>query len=295
MSGKLKEIKLRIGAVKDTQQITKAMKMVSASKLKRAQDAIKQVRPYSEKLNEVLGNIVTGLDGDISLSLAKERKVERVLVVLLTSDRGLCGAFNANLIKRAKGLIDEKYKDLADSGNISLMTIGKKGYDFFRNKVSFVNDEFVESIAKPTFAKNATIAELIIEAFEANEFDRVEVIYSKFKNAAVQDFSVEQFLPIQVNAKAAEGGSNNDFLYEPNRANILEDLVPRILKTYFHTMVLDNVASEHGARMTSMDNATSNCDELVNDLTILYNRARQAAITTELTEIVSGAAALEAS
>ena len=126
MSGKLKEIKLRIGAVKDTQQITKAMKMVSASKLKRAQDAIKQVRPYSEKLNEVLGNIVTGLDGDISLSLAKERKVERVLVVLLTSDRGLCGAFNANLIKRAKGLIDEKYKDLADSGNISLMTIGKK-------------------------------------------------------------------------------------------------------------------------------------------------------------------------
>jgi len=297
MSGKLKEIKLRIKAVKDTQQITKAMKMVSAAKLKRAQDAITQVRPYSEKLNEVLGNIVAGLEGDVSLSLAQEREVEKVLVVLLTSDRGLCGSFNANLIKKAKVLIDQTYKEIADAGNLTLMTIGKKGSDFYSSKYKSlpINKENVDLFTRLEFANSAAITTSIIEAFEASEYDRVEVVYSQFKNAAVQEFVAETFLPIQVTTNEEENTVNNDFIYEPERTVLLEELVPRILKTYFHRMVLDNNASEHGARMTSMDNASENCNELLGDLTILYNRARQAAITTELTEIVSGAAALEAS
>lgn len=299
MSGKLKEIKLRIKAVKDTQQITKAMKMVSAAKLRRAQDAITRVRPYSEKLNEVLGNIVAGLEGDVSLSLAQEREVEKVLVVLLTSDRGLCGSFNTNLIKKAKVLVEDTYKEIADAGNLTLMTIGKKGNEFYTSKYPNLNviGDHVELFSNLEFTNTAAISESIMSAFEAGEYDRVEVVYSKFKNAAVQDFSTETFLPIQVatSSEELESSANNDFIFEPERAELLEELVPRILKTYFHRMVLDNNASEHGARMTSMDNASENCNELLGDLTILYNRARQAAITTELTEIVSGAAALEAS
>jgi len=295
MSGKLKEIKLRIKAVKDTQQITKAMKMVSAAKLRRAQEAIVQVRPYSQKLNEVLSNIVAGLDGEVALDLAVEREVEKVLVVLLTSDRGLCGSFNANLQKRAKALIEDKYKSQSESGNLTLMTIGKKGNEFFSSRFDNINADNIDLFTRLSFANTAEIAETIMSDFKSGQYDRVEVVYSKFKNAATQEFSTEQFLPIQVNMEESSSTTSNDFLYEPDRAELLKDLVPRILKTYFHRMFLDNNASEHGARMTSMDNASENCNELLGDLTILYNRARQAAITTELTEIVSGAAALEAS
>jgi len=295
MSGKLKEIKLRIKAVKDTQQITKAMKMVSAAKLRRAQEAIVQVRPYSQKLNEVLSNIVAGLDGEVALDLAVEREVEKVLVVLLTSDRGLCGSFNANLQKRAKALIEDKYKSQSESGNLTLMTIGKKGNEFFSSRFDNINADNIDLFTRLSFANTAEIAETIMSDFKSGQYDRVEVVYSKFKNAATQEFSTEQFLPIQVNMEESSSTASNDFVYEPDRAELLKDLVPRILKTYFHRMFLDNNASEHGARMTSMDNASENCNELLGDLTILYNRARQAAITTELTEIVSGAAALEAS
>jgi len=295
MSGKLKEIKLRIKAVKDTQQITKAMKMVSAAKLRRAQEAIVQVRPYSQKLNEVLSNIVAGLDGEVALDLAVEREVEKVLVVLLTSDRGLCGSFNANLQKRAKALIEDKYKSQSESGNLTLMTIGKKGNEFFSSRFDNINADYIDLFTRLSFANTAEIAETIMSDFKSGQYDRVEVVYSKFKNAATQEFSTEQFLPIQVNMEESSSTTSNDFVYEPDRAELLKDLVPRILKTYFHRMFLDNNASEHGARMTSMDNASENCNELLGDLTILYNRARQAAITTELTEIVSGAAALEAS
>jgi len=295
MSGKLKEIKLRIKAVKDTQQITKAMKMVSAAKLRRAQEAIVQVRPYSQKLNEVLSNIVAGLDGEVALDLAVEREVEKVLVVLLTSDRGLCGSFNANLQKRAKALIEDKYKSQSESGNLTLMTIGKKGNEFFSSRFDNINADHIDLFTRLSFANTAEIAETIMSDFKSGQYDRVEVVYSKFKNAATQEFSTEQFLPIQVNMEESSSTASNDFVYEPDRAELLKDLVPRILKTYFHRMFLDNNASEHGARMTSMDNASENCNELLGDLTILYNRARQAAITTELTEIVSGAAALEAS
>ena len=295
MSGKLKEIKLRIKAVKDTQQITKAMKMVSAAKLRRAQEAIVQVRPYSQKLNEVLSNIVAGLDGEVALDLAVEREVEKVLVVLLTSDRGLCGSFNANLQKRAKALIEDKYKSQSESGNLTLMTIGKKGNEFFSSRFDNINADNIDLFTRLSFANTAEIAETIMSDFKSGQYDKVEVVYSKFKNAATQEFSTEQFLPIQVNMEESSSTASNDFVYEPDRAELLKDLVPRILKTYFHRMFLDNNASEHGARMTSMDNASENCNELLGDLTILYNRARQAAITTELTEIVSGAAALEAS
>ena len=294
MSGKLKEIKLRIKAVKDTQQITKAMKMVSAAKLRRAQEAITQLRPYSGKLNEILSNIVAGMEGDMSLDLAQERPTEKVLVVLVTSDRGLCGSFNSNLIKKAKSLVEVKYKDQVAAGNLTMLTVGKKGMEFFDTKFDLpMNKDHYQLFADLSFAKTSAISELAINGFLKGEYDKVEVVYAHFKNAAVQEFTIEQFLPIVLDT--ASSGTSTDFLFEPNKEDLLEELVPTILKTYFHRMILDNNASEHGARMTSMDNASENCNELLGDLTILFNRARQAAITTELTEIVSGAAALEAS
>ncbi len=292
MAGQLKEVRNRIKSVMSTQQITKAMKMVSAAKLRKAQDRIVQMRPYSNKLSEMLQNIVSG-ESDVQISYAAERQVNKVLVVLVTSDRGLCGGFNANLIKTARILVTTQYAEQLKKGNVEIMCIGKKGADFFR-KAYKVNTDFVGLFSQISFENVSRGAEKVMQGFVTGEYDKVDIVYSQFKNAANQNFVVEPFLPIAKQKPAANAkATNNDFIYQPSKETLIVELVPKILKTQFFKCVLDTNASEHGARMTAMDKASENANELLKSLRLSYNRARQAAITTELTEIVSGAAALE--
>lgn len=291
MSGQLKEVRERIGSVKSTQQITKAMKMVSAAKLKRATDAIVQMRPYSEKLSSILGNILSATSSDeLELKLAEQRTDEKVLVVVFTSDRGLCGAFNTNIIKKAKSLIAEQYAN----SDVTVMAMGKKAAQAFSKTDYKLNKDHSDLITAFDFESVAAVAEEIMSDFEQNQYDKVELVYAQFRNPAVQFFISEQFLPVLPAEDETETQSSDiDFIFEPDKASIIETLVPKILKTQFFKAMLDTNASQHGARMTAMDNATENAEELLRNLRISYNRARQAAITTELTEIVSGAAALE--
>ena len=277
--------------MQSTQQITKAMKMVSAAKLRRAQDAITQMRPYAHKLQEMLSNIVSNSDGDVKMELAVERPIEKVMIIVVTSDRGLCGGYNSNLIKLTKQVIKDKYTSQQAKGNVQVLPIGKKGYEHF-NKGGFkVVDKYWDIFTGLSFDKVQAAAKYAMEAFAKNEVDAVELIFSEFKNAATQRFIAEQFLPVQKVAKTA-GQKNADFIFEPSKEVLIEELMPKILNTQLYKAVLDANASEHGARMTAMDKASDNANELLKSLKISYNRARQAAITTELTEIVSGAAAL---
>jgi F-type H+-transporting ATPase subunit gamma len=291
MSGALKEVRNRIKSVQSTQQITKAMKMVSAAKLRRAQDAITQMRPYAKKLQEVLGNIVSNSDGDINLALATERAVEKVLVIIVTSDRGLCGGYNSNLIKLTRQIIQDKYSAQQAKGNVQILPIGKKGFEHFSKNGFKVVDAYWDIFTGLSFEKVQTAAKYAMEAFSNKEVDAVELVYSEFKNAATQLFVAEQFLPVQKLEKQA-GEKKADFIFEPDKEILIRELMPKILNTQLFKAVLDANASEHGARMTAMDKASDNANELLKSLKISYNRARQAAITTELTEIVSGAAAL---
>ena len=292
MAGQLKEVRNRIKSIQNTQQITKAMKMVSAAKLRRAQDAIVQMRPYARKLQEVLSNIVSGSEGDIGSSLATERPVEKVLLIVITSDRGLAGAYNANIIKMAKQSIRENYSAQAAKGNVHIWSIGKKGYEHFLKNNFKVSDAYKDIFLRLSFETVQAASQAAVKAFENKEFDIVELVYSEFKNAATQRFVVEKFLPIPKVEKKT-GASNNDFIFEPDKEELIAELMPKILNTQLYKAVLDANASEHGARMTAMDKASDNANELLKALRISYNRARQAAITTELTEIVSGAAALQ--
>ncbi|MEO8765827.1 MAG: ATP synthase F1 subunit gamma [Ginsengibacter sp.] len=292
MSGALKEVRNRIQSVKSTQQITKAMKMVSAAKLRRAQDAIVQMRPYAQKLQEMLSNIVSNAEGDIKMSLAAVRPVEKVLVIVITSDRGLCGGYNSNLIKLAREVIKEKYATAFAKGNAELLPLGKKGYEHFLKNKFKVIDQFWNIFSDPSFEKVAAASKHVMDMFAKGHIDAVELIYSEFKNAATQKFTVEQFLPVKKTVKK-KGEVKADFIFEPDKNTLIEELMPKILNTQLYKAILDAHASEHGARMTAMDKATENAEELLKYLKISYNRARQAAITTELTEIVSGAAALQ--
>lgn len=292
MSGALKEVRNRIQSVKSTQQITKAMKMVSAAKLRRAQDAIIQMRPYAQKLQEMLGNILSVSEGDINMSLAAVRPVEKVLVIIITSDRGLCGGYNSNLIKLARQVIKEKYGSVSAKGNAALMPLGKKGYEHFSKNKFKVIDQYWNIFSDLNFEKVANAAKLVMDMFAKGDVDAVELVYSEFKNAATQKFTVEQFLPVKKTEKK-KGEVKADFIFEPDKNTLIEELMPKILNTQLYKAILDAHASEHGARMTAMDKATENAEELLKSLKISYNRARQAAITTELTEIVSGAAALQ--
>ncbi|MFZ1799247.1 MAG: ATP synthase F1 subunit gamma [Chitinophagaceae bacterium] len=292
MSGQLKEVRNRIKSVQSTQQITKAMKMVSAAKLRRAQEAIIQMRPYAQKLQEMLSNIVSNSEGDVSLKLAEERPVEKVLLIVITSDRGLCGAYNSNLVKLAKSVIEERYAKQKEKGNISIWNIGKKGWENFSKTGYNTNAAFKDIFLQLTFENVQAAAQAAMKAFENKEFDVVEIIYSEFKNAATQQFVAERFVPIPRIAKKP-GAKNEDFIFEPEKEVLIAELIPKILNTQLYKAVLDANASEHGARMTAMDKASDNANELLKSLRISYNRARQAAITTELTEIVSGAAALQ--
>lgn len=292
MSGALKEVRNRIQSVKSTQQITKAMKMVSAAKLRRAQDAIIQMRPYAQKLQEMLANIVGNAEGDVSMALTVERPVHKVMVIVITSDRGLCGGYNSNLIKLAKQVIADKYANVAAKGNTEMLTLGKKGFEHFSKNKFNVIDRYWHIFADLSFEHVAAVAKFAMDAFEKGEVDAVELVYSEFKNAATQKFTAEQFLPVKKSVKK-KGEAKADFIFEPDKNILIKELMPKILNTQLYKAILDAHASEHGARMTAMDKATENAEELLKNLKISYNRARQAAITTELTEIVSGAAALQ--
>jgi F-type H+-transporting ATPase subunit gamma len=291
MSGALKEVRNRIQSVQSTQQITKAMKMVSAAKLRRAQDAITQMRPYAQKLQEMLSNIIGSAEGDLNIALAAERPAEKVMLIVITSDRGLCGGYNSNLIKLAKSRIRENFSEQAAKGNVTIIPVGKKGFEHFQKNNFKQNDSFWPLFTGLNFEKVQEVAEYVMEAFKKQEVDYVEIIYSEFINAATQRFVVEQFLPVKKTEQ--ENGKKSDFIFDPAQDVMIAELMPKILNTQLFKAVLDAHASEHGARMTAMDKASDNANELIKTLKISYNRARQAAITTELTEIVSGAAALQ--
>lgn len=288
----LKEVRNRIASVQSTQQITKAMKMVSAAKLKRATNAIVQLRPYATKLKEILGNLSASLEGSSS-PFIQERVPSKVLIVAVSSNRGLAGAFNMNVIKAVNNLIAEKYSEQYKNGNVSIVAIGKKTQDFYERRNYKVIGNNNEVYAALTFENVTKITEVIMDGFTKGEFDRVEVVYNRFKNAAVQILTTEQLLPLPKPEPVADVKvSNVDYILEPSKEEIVEQLIPKSIKTQLYKAVLDSHASEHGARMTSMDKATENAGDLLKALKLSYNQARQAAITTELTEIVSGAAAL---
>ena len=292
MAGQLKEVRNRIKSVQSTQQITKAMKMVSAAKLRRAQDAIIQMRPYAKKLQEMLSNIVSNTEVEGGNALAVERPVERVLLIVITSDRGLAGAYNANVIKMAKQVIREKYNTQFSRGNVTIWNIGKKGFEHFAKNNYKAVETYKDIFLNLTFENVQQASQAAVKAFQNKEFDAVEIIYSEFKNAATQRFVAEPFLPIP-KAQGTSTATKADFIFDPNKEELIAELMPKILNTQLYKAVLDANASEHGARMTAMDKASENANELLRSLKISYNRARQAAITTELTEIVSGAAALQ--
>ena len=296
MSGQLKEVRERISSVKNTQQITKAMKMVSAAKLKRAQDGIVQMRPYSQRLDAMLKNILSNLEGGADTSLGIEREVKKALIVVITSSKGLCGAFNTNIIKAALATIEENYADVHKSGNLSVLCIGKKGNEHFRKRMENINliSDHMELFSNLEFENVAEIGDAIISGFESGEYDAVEVCYGRFKNAGMQFAETEKFLPVpKIENKGEKSSSKKDYIFEPGKKELLDELIPTILKTTLHRYALDTHASEHGARMTAMDKATENAQEMLTDLKISYNKARQEAITKELSEIVGGAAALQ--
>jgi F-type H+-transporting ATPase subunit gamma len=294
MSGALKEVRNRIKSVQSTQQITKAMKMVSAAKLRKAQDGINQMRPYAKKLEELLSNIVSNTEIETGSELVQERPIEKVLIILVTSDRGLCGGYNANLIKLTKSIIQEKYAAQHAKKKVMIWGIGKKGWESL-TKLGFpTHDAYRDLFHHLSFEPVQQCALAAIEAFRNQEFDVVELVYSEFKNAATQLPTHEQLLPIRkMKASAASAGPQADFIFDPGKETLVAELMPKILNTQLFKAVLEAHASEHGARMTAMDKATENAAEILRGLKISYNRARQAAITTELTEIVSGAAALQ--
>jgi len=300
MAANLKEVRDRISSIASTKQITKAMKMVSAAKLRRAQQAIVKMRPYSVKQNSMLSNIVSNLSGEVEISYAVERQEANVLIVVVTSNRGLCGAFNSFINKEAVKLVENKYAAQRKSGNLTMMFVGKKGYEYFKSRykdINFITDN-VGLFEDLSFSNTVLVSQAIMDSFDDKTYDKIEVAYGEFKNAAVQYYKTEQFLPIQkVEPETVEtdstGGQNALFIFEPSADQLLKHMVPSILKTQFHKYLLDTHASEHGARMTAMAKATDNADDLLKELKIDYNKARQEAITREISEIVGGVAALE--
>jgi F-type H+-transporting ATPase subunit gamma len=282
----LKEIRNRISSVSSTMQITSAMKMVSAAKLKKAQDAITAMRPYAEKLTELLQNVSATLDGDAGGEFTGQREVKKILIVAITSNRGLAGAFNTNVIKRSKEVADSYAGKQVD-----IFAIGKKGNDILR-KTNTVVENKSEIFDELTFERVSAIAEVLTEKFTSGEYDKIELIYNQFKNAATQIVQVEQFLPLAPIASDVPA-STGDYIFEPSKEEIVLTLIPKMLKTQLYKAIRDSFASEHGARMTAMHKATDNATELRNQLKLTYNKARQAAITNEILEIVGGAEALK--
>lgn len=289
----LKEIRNRIVSVQSTQKITGAMKLVSAAKLRRAQTAIIGLRPYSNKLNEILSNLSASIQDNDKSPLFIKRDIQKVLLIVITSNRGLCGGFNSSIVKEVTKCVDLKYRAQFESNNLDLVCIGKKGKEQLIKKFNIVN--FFDTILdKPAFADISEISESLMQQFTEQQYDKIEIIYNKFINPATQRIEIENYLPIE-NIVNENNPKNNvvDYIFEPSKEELTEVLIPKILKIQLFKTILDSIASEHGARMTSMSKATDNATELLRDLKLKYNNARQASITNELNEIVGGAEALK--
>ncbi len=289
----LKAIRIRISSVKSTRQITSAMKMVSAARLRRAQDKIVKLRPYVNKLQEILAGLSKSLaDAEVENVYGRVSDTVKVLIVVITSNRGLCGAFNANVIKETRRIISEKFADQYRSGNLTILAIGKKGFDYFRKQqVKMLPDQ--NSLLNNLSFDNVTrVSDAIMNSFIAGEYDRVELVYNQFKNAAVQYLTDELFLPVTAGTEDKASGETIDYIYEPTQEDMVKDLIPKSLKIQFYKAVLDSFVAEHGARMTAMHKATDNATTMIRELTLQYNKARQAAITNQILEVVSGAEAL---
>ena len=289
----LKEVKNRIGSVVSTQQITKAMKMVAAAKLRRSQDRINQMRPFAKKLSTILQNLSSAQAGEGSDNwYSKVREEKNVLIVAVSSDRGLCGSFNSNVFKGVIRLINEKYESQFNKGNVTILPIGKKALEFFTKRKSGIVGDYSTVLTAISFENVSKAAEFMMSSFQTGKYDKIEIVYNEFKNVATQILRTEQFLPVlppQADVKATE----IDYIYQPNREEIVAGLIPKSLKVQLFKAVLDSNAAENGARMTAMDKATENAGELLKELRLTYNRSRQAAITKEILEIVGGAEALK--
>jgi len=281
----LKEIRNRITSIGSTMQITSAMKMVSAAKLKKAQDSITAMRPYSDKLTELLQNLSATLEGDLGGSFTKEKEINKVLLVVINSNRGLCGGFNSSIIKKTISVIEDNYQDK----EVSILVIGKKANDILSKTYNVVANKS-DVFDTLTFENVSVIAQEIMDQFENDDFDKVELIYNQFKNAATQIVQVERYLPIEQTETTST--SNLDYIFEPSKVEIVQGLIPKSLKMQLFKALRDSFAAEHGARMTAMHKATDNAGELRDELLLQYNKARQAAITGEILEIVGGSEAL---
>ncbi|MBU2649474.1 MAG: ATP synthase F1 subunit gamma [Bacteroidetes bacterium] len=289
----LKEVRIRIESVRSTQQITSAMKLVSASKLRRAQDAILRMRPYAKKLNEILQNLSSSLEDMEIGSFTQQRKPEKVLIIVISANRGLCGAFNSNIIKLTNKVIREQYQEQYQAGNLHLLFLGKKAGEYFKRRNFQVVDINTEIFDQLSFEKAVPVAEQLMQEFLSRNYDRIDLVYNQFKNAAVQSITHEQYLPIKPAENKDDGKFSHDYLFEPDKVQIVNEMIPKSLKIQLYKALLDSQAAEYGARMTAMHIATDNAQELLKDLRLSYNKARQAAITNEIIEIVSGANALK--
>ena len=284
----LKSIKKRIVSVKNTRQITKAMKMVSAAKLRRAQENVVAARPYAKKLGEVLQSLAANLEGDLH-PLLEKREAKKLLLIVLTSDRGLCGGFNTNLCKAADRYIKEKS---ASYDLVSVMTVGRKGYEFLKSRYT-VYKNFSNVLAKPNYQTAAMLGKEVIDGFVAGEYDQVELLFNSFRTVMSQDITFQQMLPVEPEEKGAADEAPVEFIYEPSVSELLAEILPKNIEVQIFKAMLETVAGEHGARMTAMDSASKNANEMIGKLTLQYNRARQAAITTELMEIISGSESIK--
>jgi F-type H+-transporting ATPase subunit gamma len=288
----LKEVRNRIKSIQSTQQITKAMKMVSAARLRKAQEATIQLRPYAQKLNELLTDLSSGSDALAENVFTEQREVKKVLIIVVTSDRGLCGPFNMNVIKAVNSLIAEKYATEAQNKQITFLCIGKKGLEYFSRRYNTIISEYATLFTDLSFEKVQQIAERVMDNFKSNDFDSIELVYNEFKNVATQIVRKEVYLPFS--SEITNTSSKTEYIFEPSVESILTELVPKSLKIKLYKAVLESNASEHGARMTAMEKATDNAGELLKALRLVYNRSRQASITKEILEIVGGAEALAA-
>ncbi|UYZ61908.1 ATP synthase F1 subunit gamma [Hymenobacter weizhouensis] len=291
----LKEVRSRITSVQSTQQITKAMKMVAAAKLRRAQDNILRMRPYAQRLNSILSNLTALAGPDVTSEYGTVRDVRRVLIIAITSDRGLAGAFNSNIFKGVNAVVQERYAAQLAAGNVTVLAIGRKAHEYFGKRLPLLGN-FQHVFGKLSFETVREAAEAAMDGFRAGQYDEVVMVYNEFRNVATQIVRTEQLLPL-VPAEQPAGApaqSNVDYIFEPSKEEIVRTLIPQSLKIQLYKAVLESNASEHGARMTAMDKATENAGELLKQLKLTYNRTRQAAITTEILEIVGGAEALAA-
>ncbi|MBU0488462.1 MAG: ATP synthase F1 subunit gamma [Bacteroidetes bacterium] len=290
----LKEVRSRISSVKSTQQITSAMKMVSASKLRRAQESIVKMRPYAAKMSEILDNLVSGVAIPEDYPYTRNSPVQNVLIIASTGNKGLCGSFNTNIFKRVVRLLNEDFAEQHQAGRVEIFCLGKKGWDFFRKRGFPIAGSEIDLVQLPRFQASIKVSSTIMEDFANKKFDRVVYVYNKFKNAASQIVVAEQFLPVEVTESTEQKTvATTDYIFVPGKEEIIAELIPKTLRVQFYKNLLESVASEHGARMTAMHKATDNAGELLKGLRLSYNKARQAQITNEILEIVGGAEALK--